>query len=88
MNGWSSLINELDMEIKRISTRNLGRDDRVISDHGRESRLPFLDEHVVGFLAALPIDIKVSHMFYSYLTLQLIYSTATTGGWWWTFDDF
>ncbi|CAB4062155.1 unnamed protein product [Lepeophtheirus salmonis] len=30
--------------------RNLGRDNRIISDHGVASRIPFLDERVVNFL--------------------------------------
>ena len=35
-----------------------------ISDHGRESRCPFLDEDVVSFLNALPVWIKVClHLF-------------------------
>lgn len=57
--GWSSLIDEVEMEVNRISMRNLGRDNRIIADHGRAPRLPYLDENVVDYLAALPIQSKV-----------------------------
>lgn len=56
--GWNGLNEEIQMEVKRISSRNLGRDDRVISDHSREARIPFLDENVVRFLSSLPIHVK------------------------------
>lgn len=56
--GWSGLMDEMEMEVKRISKRNLGRDDRCISDHGREARFPFLDEDVVSFLNSLPVWLK------------------------------
>lgn len=56
--GWTGLMDEMEMEVKRISKRNLGRDDRCISDHGREARFPFLDEDVVSFLNSLPVWVK------------------------------
>ncbi|XP_071500418.1 asparagine synthetase domain-containing protein 1-like [Diadema antillarum] len=56
--GWPGLLEEIQMEVDRISARNLGRDDRVISDHGRESRYPYLDENVVSYLNSLPIWLK------------------------------
>lgn len=56
--GHRGLLEELAMELGRISTRNLGRDDRVIGDHGKEARFPFLDENVVSFLNSLSVWTK------------------------------
>uniref|UniRef100_A0A8C6UJU0 Asparagine synthetase domain-containing protein 1 n=1 Tax=Neogobius melanostomus TaxID=47308 RepID=A0A8C6UJU0_9GOBI len=56
--GHGGLLEELAMELGRISTRNLGRDDRVIGDHGKEARFPYLDEDVVSFLNSLPVWTK------------------------------
>ncbi|XP_020258928.1 uncharacterized protein LOC109835358 [Asparagus officinalis] len=43
------------LDIQRIWKRNLGRDDRCISDHGKEARFPFLDEDVIKSLLELPL---------------------------------
>jgi len=57
--GWKAVIDELQLEMDRIPTRNLGRDDRVISTHGKETRHPFLSLDVVNFLVGLPVHVKM-----------------------------
>eukprot|EP00054_Salpingoeca_dolichothecata_P015523 m.89656 g.89656 ORF g.89656 m.89656 type:complete len:273 (+) comp21534_c1_seq1:144-962(+) len=56
--SWPGVVKEVQMDLHRISSRNLGRDDRVISDHGKEARFPFLDHQLVSFLNTVPIHIK------------------------------
>src|SRR6266516_953256 len=51
---------KLDHDLSRLPYRNLGRDDRIIANFGREVRYPFLDEGVVRFLSSLRADQKVS----------------------------
>ncbi|CAG8632941.1 9355_t:CDS:2, partial [Acaulospora colombiana] len=54
---WQGLLDELDVD--RIHTRNLGRDDRVIASHGKETRYPYLSLSLIAFLSNLPIYLKV-----------------------------
>ncbi|GAB9472346.1 Vacuolar protein sorting-associated protein 33a [Globisporangium polare] len=54
--GAQALRDELAMDMRRIWKRNLGRDDRCISSHGKEARFPFLDERVVQFVSQLPTE--------------------------------
>jgi len=53
--GYDALSKVLKEEKARLWIRNLGRDDRCISDHGKEARFPYLDENVVSFLDSLDI---------------------------------
>lgn len=54
--GNVGLEDELQMDMDRIWQRNLGRDDRVVADHGREGRFPFLDSALSSWLCSVPID--------------------------------
>lgn len=53
------IVRQLQLELDRLPSRNLGRDDRIISSHGKETRHPFLSLTVVDFLSNLPIYLKV-----------------------------
>jgi asparagine synthetase B (glutamine-hydrolysing) len=63
LSPWSALIEELQTDISRISSRNLGRDDRIISFHGKEARYPFLASNVIDLLTKTPIWLKCDHRF-------------------------
>ncbi|CAH8611278.1 unnamed protein product [Heterobilharzia americana] len=58
--GPEALRKELSKETLCISNRNLGRDDRLISTHGRMARLPYLDERIVDFLTKIPLEFKIN----------------------------
>lgn len=55
LGGWVALQEEMRLDMQRIWKRNLGRDDRCISDHGKEARFPFLDEDVIRTLLEFPL---------------------------------
>lgn len=56
--GYEALHAELKTEVNRLWTRNLGRDDRCLSDHGKEGRYPYLDEDVMSYLEEVPLEEK------------------------------
>lgn len=56
--GDVALTAELQMDMDRLPTRNLGRDDRVFSSHAREARYPYLARSVMTYLATLPVRAK------------------------------
>lgn len=55
--GWRALQEELSLDVERLWRRNLGRDDRLVADHGREARHPFLDEAFMDELISLPLHV-------------------------------
>ncbi|XP_020599412.1 asparagine synthetase domain-containing protein 1 isoform X1 [Phalaenopsis equestris] len=55
LDGWRALHEEMRLDMQRIWKRNMGRDDRLISDHGKEARFPFLDEEVIQTLLEIPL---------------------------------
>ncbi|KAK9325379.1 asparagine synthase-domain-containing protein [Lipomyces orientalis] len=57
--GYETLADELTLDFGRLHERNLGRDDRVGADWGREFRYPYLDEEFVHFALQCPLDSKM-----------------------------
>lgn len=53
--GFEGLIAEIHLDVSRLGQRNLGRDDRVLSHWGRETRFPFLDEDFVAWTLGVPV---------------------------------
>jgi len=56
--GYEGLLDELQLDFSRLGKRNLGRDDRVISNSGREVRFPYLDEDFITLALSLPVTVK------------------------------
>ncbi|KIR39870.1 cytoplasmic protein [Cryptococcus deuterogattii 99/473] len=56
--GWQGLIDETQMDLARLPTRNLSRDDRIISSHARDARYPYLSLSFIAYLSSLPIWLK------------------------------
>ena len=56
--SYPGLIQELSLDFDRLGKRNLGRDDRVISNAGKEVRFPFLDEDFIALALQLSVGQK------------------------------
>lgn len=53
--GFPGLIAEINLDVTRLGKRNLGRDDRIIANWGREVRFPYLDEEFLAWTLRLPV---------------------------------
>lgn len=53
--SWGGLHAAIMHDLNGIWWKNLGRDDRLLSHWGKESRIPYLDEQLVSYLLALPL---------------------------------
>lgn len=56
--GSRGACEEIAFQMRRIPSRNLGRDDRTFSHHGRDVKLPYLDYDLVSYLNSLPVGLK------------------------------
>lgn len=52
--GYPGLVDELLLDVSRLSKRNLGRDDRVMAHWSKEVRFPYLDECLVRWAMGVP----------------------------------
>ncbi|CAM9361722.1 unnamed protein product [Chrysoparadoxa australica] len=52
--GEEAMMAVLASDTARLWQRNLGRDDRCVSDRGKEARYPYLDEGVMTYIRSLP----------------------------------
>ena len=54
--GYEAVQAEMELDLNRLWSRNLGRDDRITGYHSREMRYPYLDTKVLHSLSGLPLD--------------------------------
>lgn len=59
--GYEELQKELQMDMNRLWERNLGRDDRILSDTSKEVRFPFLDPNVTRLIQSIPLQYVVDY---------------------------
>ncbi len=57
-NGFPGLLESMDLDIRRLGWRNLGRDDRIIAHHGKHARYPYLDEALLSWALRTPVWVK------------------------------
>lgn len=53
--SFEGLLDELELDYRRLGQRNLGRDHRVISHWGKEARYPYLVEDLVKWAVEAPV---------------------------------
>lgn len=51
--AFENLLSELHLDWERLPSRNLGRDDRIIGDHGVTVRAPYLQEDFISIVHSL-----------------------------------
>lgn len=56
--GEEALRHELQLDLDRLPTRNLGRDDRVVGTHARTVQYPYLARAVLAAGCGFPLSIK------------------------------
>eukprot|EP00359_Climacostomum_virens_P006245 CAMPEP_0204916222 /NCGR_PEP_ID=MMETSP1397-20131031/14098_1 /ASSEMBLY_ACC=CAM_ASM_000891 /TAXON_ID=49980 /ORGANISM="Climacostomum Climacostomum virens, Strain Stock W-24" /LENGTH=449 /DNA_ID=CAMNT_0052088655 /DNA_START=245 /DNA_END=1595 /DNA_ORIENTATION=+ len=54
--GEAGVVSQMSLDLDRLWVRNLGRDDRVVSHHAKELRLPYLDSRLWASLSSLPMS--------------------------------
>uniref|UniRef100_A0A182PUH0 Glutamine amidotransferase type-2 domain-containing protein n=1 Tax=Anopheles epiroticus TaxID=199890 RepID=A0A182PUH0_9DIPT len=59
--AFHALGEELDLDWRRLPSRNLARDDRVISDNGVTPRTPYLQEDFIGLVRSLKASQRCYH---------------------------
>jgi asparagine synthetase B (glutamine-hydrolysing) len=57
--GLVGLREEMLLDLTRLWTRNLGRDDRVLGDSGRDTRHAFLDESIVEWVGEWSAEVML-----------------------------
>lgn len=61
LKAYEALEEELNLDWRRLPSRNLARDDRVISDNGVTPRTPYLQEDFIALVRSLKASQRCYH---------------------------